>query len=198
MPRPSRINEKRRELLPVVARAFAALGYRRATTAELARRCGVQENILYRLWPDKKAMFVAAIDYVHSLAAETWERVLQERGGGLTPAQRLLRYEAVHLGEFGHHRIILVALSETDDADIRSALVRMYRRYARAIEHYVEESAPRADAWVTAWALIGLGTISTIIRELDLLGEKARQQMVQSAGERLLGGTSAEGARASG
>ena len=46
MPRPNQTLEKRRELLPVIARAFAELGYRRATTAELARRCGVRENIL--------------------------------------------------------------------------------------------------------------------------------------------------------
>lgn len=44
MPRPSRLPEKRRELLPTVARAFAELGYRRATTAELARRCGVPDH----------------------------------------------------------------------------------------------------------------------------------------------------------
>ena len=56
MPRVSRLAEKRRELLPIVARAFADLGYRRTTTAALAGSCGVQENILYRLWPDKKAM----------------------------------------------------------------------------------------------------------------------------------------------
>ena len=49
MPRPSKADERRRELLPLVAEAFSELGYRRATTAELAARCGVQENILYRL-----------------------------------------------------------------------------------------------------------------------------------------------------
>jgi AcrR family transcriptional regulator len=76
MPRPSQISRKRQELLPIVARAFAELGYRRATTAELARRCGVPQNILYRIWPDKKAMFIAAIDYVYELSAATWQRLL--------------------------------------------------------------------------------------------------------------------------
>lgn len=38
MPRPSRREEQRKELLPILARAFADLGFRRATTAELARR----------------------------------------------------------------------------------------------------------------------------------------------------------------
>ena len=49
MARPSQSPEKIKELLPVVARAFAELGYRRTTTADLARRCGVRENVLYRL-----------------------------------------------------------------------------------------------------------------------------------------------------
>ena len=41
-----RIEQRRRELAPLLARAFAELGYRRATTAELAVRCGVQEKAL--------------------------------------------------------------------------------------------------------------------------------------------------------
>ena len=78
MPRRNQTNEKRRELLPIVARAFAERGYRRTTTAELAERCGVQENILYRLWPDKKAMFIAAIGYVYDLSVAIWSRLLKE------------------------------------------------------------------------------------------------------------------------
>ena len=47
MPRSSRSAERRRELMPHIARAFAELGYRRTTTSELGRRCRVRENILY-------------------------------------------------------------------------------------------------------------------------------------------------------
>ena len=46
-------------------------------TAELARRCAVQENILYRLWPNKKGMFIAAIEYVYDLSTEKWEDLLE-------------------------------------------------------------------------------------------------------------------------
>jgi len=87
MARPSQITEKRREMLPIVARVFAELGYRRTTTAELAQRCGVQENILYRLWPDKKAMFIAAIGYVYDLSVGIWNRLLTEKDGVQTVAE---------------------------------------------------------------------------------------------------------------
>ena len=78
MPRPDRSQERRAELLPVVAAAFAELGYRRASTAELAERCGVRVNVLYRLWPDKRAMFVAAIHHVFDGSLATWEALLEE------------------------------------------------------------------------------------------------------------------------
>ena len=94
MPRPDRSTERRRELAPALARAFAELGYRRATTAELAQRCGVQEKALYRLWPDKRALFLAALDQVFAESEAVWERLASERGSGASAAERLLAYEA--------------------------------------------------------------------------------------------------------
>lgn len=56
MPRTDRQAAQQGELLPLLAQAFSDLGYRRATTASIARRCEVRENILYRRWNDKAAM----------------------------------------------------------------------------------------------------------------------------------------------
>lgn len=192
MPRPSLANEKRRELIPVVARAFAELGYRRTTTAELAARCGVRENILYRLWPDKKAMFIASIGYVYELAEGIWGRLLQRSKAG-SSAERLLEYEARHLGEFGHARIIFAGLSETDDPEIRKALSRMYQRYQRFVldqvsAHRGRRGAKAADGTLTAWGLIGLGTVASIALELNLLSAKERARLMNGIGRLLLNG----------
>ena len=93
MPRPNRTRQQRQEFLPIIAQAFAQLGYRRTTTAELAARCGVRENILYRLWPDKRAMFVATIEYVYSCSEKIWQDLLQASKDGESPAERLLRLD---------------------------------------------------------------------------------------------------------
>ncbi len=138
MPRPSQTHEKRKKLLPIVARAFAELGYRRATTAELAQRCKVRENILYRLWPHKKAMFIASIDYVYEQAAGTWRKVLSETDDNAGAAVRLLKHEGEHYGESGLHRIIFAGLSETDDR--AGAAVRLLTHEA---EHYGESGLHR-------------------------------------------------------
>ena len=196
MARPSKATERRRQLLPIVAHAFAELGYHRATTAELAQRCRVRENILYRLWPDKKAMFVASIDYVYQQAVENWRKVLSEAGDATEGAVRLLRHEAEHYGESGLHRIIFAGLSETDEPEIRDALRAMYGRFHRFIREQIaafrgdaaRSTAP--DETVSAWAIIGLGSVSNISRELGLLTDRARKRLIGDAGRLLLEGRS--------
>ena len=193
MARPNQTTQRRKQLIPVVARTFAELGYRRATTAELARRCDVQENILYRLWPDKKAMFIAAIDYVYDLSVMLWQRLLREGDGQSSTAQRLLAYESQHHGEFGHYRIVFAGLSETDDPEIRAALARMYKRYKRFVQrqiaaHRGEEDGPLPTAALTAWAVVGLGTVANIVRELELLSERQRVSLIGDVGRFLLDG----------
>lgn len=193
MPRPNQSDQRRRELLPIIARTFAELGYRRATTAELAERCGVRENILYRLWPDKKVMFIAAINYVYELSAQIWSRLLAENDGRASAAERLLKYESTHHGEFGLYRIVFAGLSETDDPEIRAALAEMYERYHRLIQRQI--SAHRKnnatgkvpEAALAAWAVIGLGTVANLGRELGLLTGSKRQRLIGRIGRSLLG-----------
>jgi AcrR family transcriptional regulator len=208
MARRNQTAEKRRDLLPVIARAFTQLGYRRTTTAELAKRCGVQENILYRLWPDKKAMFVAAIEYVYDFSEKTWLSLLEDVRGKGSTAQRLLEFESLHHGEFGHHRILFTGLGETDDADICAALQRVYTRFHRflfgqIVAHRgaaasdrkrgaaIAKNNRRPPAELTAWALIGLGTVANIGREVGLVSAAQRRRLIGEIGRALLEGGAA-------
>ncbi len=192
MPRPNQSEARRKRLIPEVARAFAELGYRRTTTAELAKRCSVQENILYRLWPGKKAMFIAAIDYVFELSSEIWEDLVGKDGPAANSAERLLEYEARHHGEFGLYRIIFAGLSESDDREISDALRRVYKRFLGFIERQIEaqgrpaSAGGRLDPELAAWAFIGLGTVANIGRELKLLGGDLRANLFSEVGRRLL------------
>ncbi len=194
MPRPNRSAEKRQQLLPRIAHAFAELGYRRATTSELAHRCGVRENILYRLWPDKKAMFIACIDFVWQLSRRIWQGLLEGSRAGTDPADLILAYESTHHGEFGFYRIVFAGLSETDDPEVREALRLMYTRFHRFVcDQLAVHRAKHAgyvgpDAELAAWALIGLGTVASIGRELALFSAEARVLLIREAGRVFLEG----------
>ncbi len=190
MPRPSQIDVQRKKLLPIVCQTFSELGYRRTTTAELAQRCQVRENILYRLWPDKKGMFLAAIDDVFQSRAEKWEQILVDLPNPKLRVERLVAYEAQHQGELGFYRIIFTALAETDDEEMRAALIRMYRQFHKRVSRQIRtdhasdrDRLPVSDA---AWGLLGLATISNIIVELNLLGPRQRKQMFASVAQALV------------
>ena len=193
MPRPNQSEERRAELIGIVADAFAEVGYRRATTAELARRCGVQENILYRLWPDKRAMFIASLEHVFEVSARMWNGCLEGADGdSRTSAERLLSYESEHHGEFGLYRVIHAALSEGDDPEIGAALRRMYERYQafvseRVVEHQAERGVGPLPPALVAWALMGVGTMAGVARELGMMSPDQLAEFWERVGRALLG-----------
>jgi len=188
-----RSNERRAELLPIIAGTFAELGYRRTTTAELAFRCGVQETTLYRLWADKKTMFLAAIGHVFDISKKIWAEKTSTAGAA-SPAEQVMAYEAEHHGELGLYRILFAGLNEFDDPEIREALRTSYRSFQSWIEERILEHrqrAPSADLYPVeagdaAWAAVALGTIINIGRDLDLLNSEDRAHLLDRVGRLLL------------
>ncbi|KUN94016.1 TetR/AcrR family transcriptional regulator [Streptomyces caeruleatus] len=54
--------ERRGSVIRAAVAEFAITGYHGTTTAMIARRVGVTQPYLFRLFPDKKAIFVAALE----------------------------------------------------------------------------------------------------------------------------------------
>lgn len=193
MPRPNQSEKRKAELVPVIARAFADLGYRRATTAALAERCGLRENQLYRLWPNKKAMFLASIEYLYEYSAGLWRELLNT-DDEKSPAERILDLEGATRGKSGLHRITFAGLNETDDPEIREALRTMYRKFHRFVIKQVREHREKLgledypDAALSAWAVIGLGMMTNINHELGLLSSAKQKKFLHDIGMQLLSG----------
>jgi hypothetical protein len=89
---------------------------------------------------------------------------------------------------------VFTALVEADDPDIRKAIAGMYRRFHEHIRKLIgsssaeHESAAGLSDDATAWALIGLATVSNIIRELELLRPRQREGMFARTAKYLLRG----------
>src|SRR5215217_6908414 len=86
---PSKVEQHRQRFTPLIATAFIELGYRGTTTAQLAERCGVRENVLYRIWPTKKAMFLDAVEHVYGATMHAWDAVIADSSLGKTVAERI-------------------------------------------------------------------------------------------------------------
>lgn len=54
--------ERRESVVRAAIAEFAITGYHGTSTAAIARRVGVSQPYLFRLFPDKKAIFVAALE----------------------------------------------------------------------------------------------------------------------------------------
>lgn len=192
LPRPQKSEERRRELLPVLAAAFSELGYRRATTAELAERCQVQENILYRLWPDKKAIFLAALDFLFLRRMEKWKTEIGKVASNESSVIRLVELTSKDLGEQGLYRVIFTALNETEDVVVKNALQRLYRRYHERLVlelgKYRELSgiSTATECADLAWALIGLVSFMNIVLDLDLMDRKEQKRLFSTMAFKLI------------
>jgi AcrR family transcriptional regulator len=184
-------NDSKR-LLPILAKAFAEHGYRRATTAMLAKHCGVRENVMYRVWPSKKAMFIAAINYIWDDSLTSWQEIIKtlKPDDPLGPAKRILQYEATHFGELQLYRVVHAGLTETDDPEIAAAMRKMYQNFHDFIAQQLADVDPAgrkaADHDLTAWALVGLATVSSIGRGLGLMTGRQRSQLFNQIGNLLI------------
>ncbi|MEU8238108.1 TetR/AcrR family transcriptional regulator [Actinoplanes missouriensis] len=60
----STAGERQAQVMEAAVIAFAAKGYYGTTTTEVAQVAGISQGYLYRLYPDKEALFIATIDHL--------------------------------------------------------------------------------------------------------------------------------------
>src|SRR5437867_9233906 len=68
--------ERRRALVDTDLRVFAEGSYRGTTTAEIARKAGVTEPILYRHFASKRDLYLAVLDESWRRLGKLWEEAV--------------------------------------------------------------------------------------------------------------------------
>lgn len=74
MPAPgtsTKSDERRRTIMAAAVDCFAQKGFYGTTTHEIAQWVGISQPYLYRLYPNKEALFAAAVDHVSVVMTET-------------------------------------------------------------------------------------------------------------------------------
>lgn len=192
-------DQRRVQLLPVLARVFADHGYAGTTTAKLAAATELRENQLYRLWPSKKAMFLAVLGDIAEQQTRWWEehfedpRYRDDPDHAARAARAILDDEGKQRGSTGLHRLIFAGLSEAHDPEIRAALQAMYARLHAYIQRVVKQQitshpdACLASPALCAWSLVALGSFANIARELDLFPVATQRRLFNQLGGALAG-----------
>src|SRR5213076_2706747 len=131
--------ERRRCVLDAAVRVFCRSSYRAATTAEIARECGVTEPVLYRHFPSKRDLYLACLDAAWAHVRKLWEEAFANE-----PDPRLriaaMGRAYVHLQRTGERIMLsdlwIQALTEaTEDPKIR----RYLRNQVREVHDFVAE-----------------------------------------------------------
>lgn len=63
-------DERRRAVVAAAVECFAQKGFYGTTTHEIAQQVGISQPYLYRLYPNKEALFVSAVEHVSVVMTE--------------------------------------------------------------------------------------------------------------------------------
>ena len=126
--------EQRRELvLGEAMAAFAAHGYAGTSTEEVARRAGISQPYLFRLFPTKKALFLALVERCFRRVRDEFAAAAGERTGEEALAAMADAYEVLL-----DDRILLLlqmqAYAACEDPEIRDATRTGFRKLWELIE----------------------------------------------------------------
>jgi AcrR family transcriptional regulator len=165
--------ERRQAILETAVDVFTSGSYRGCTTAEIARRSGISEPILYRHFGSKRDLYLAVLDHVWEQLHELCEQAIAAEPD---PALWLAAIGTAYLGRSAPGALLVQSLEAAHDPDVRARLHTVFRelhafladviRRAQAAGGLLAERDPEAEAWLF---LAGgmLGTLGSRIGFLD-------------------------------
>ena len=154
--------ERREEIVEAAFVEFAEHGLYGTSTDAIARRAGVSQPYLFRLFGTKKDLFIAAVNRCFSLTIETFMRAAEGKRG-----EETLEAIGLSYGEFIQDRTKLRMQLQShvacDDPEVREVV----RRNFGELVEYVERVSGAEPARIRDF--VGVGMLLNVIAAMDLL-----------------------------
>jgi AcrR family transcriptional regulator len=133
--RPRKSAEERREDVLGVARdVFAEHGLSGASTDEIARRAGISQPYLFRLFRTKKDLFLATVERYHRETRETFERAAQGKTGEQALKAMGQAYRELIRSSPNRLRAQMQIFAACEDPDVRRVARRGFGELVEAVE----------------------------------------------------------------
>jgi AcrR family transcriptional regulator len=149
--------ERRIQVVDAAIEEFADAGLAGTSTEAVARRAGISHAYLFRLYPTRRELFLAAIDEAFGRVLRTFQAAAASRPADVSPfaalgASYVGLIEDRHELQFGFH-----AYAACGDEDIRA---RVRERYLEIFD-FVREATGRPDdeirLFMATGALLSIG-----------------------------------------
>ena len=118
---------RREQILNAAARLFARHGYSDTDTQLLADELGVGKGTIYRHFPSKRDLFLAAVDQV----IRALRRQIDEAVAGITdPLEQVATGVRTYLGFFAEHpdhEHLRLSYSRVSESDVDEGVARLAR-----------------------------------------------------------------------
>ena len=160
--------ERREEVLEAAVIEFAARGLAGTSTEDVARRAGISQPYLFRLFPTKKTLFLALVDRCVQRIADSFTAAAGEKTGEEALAAMGDEYERL----LDDHRTLLLlqmhAYAACEDPDIREATRAGYKRLWALVERVSGLPFDRVVAF------FAMGMLINVAAAMDLPGVDER------------------------
>ena len=155
---------RQRQLLDVAIHVFAAHGYAGASTQAIASAAGISEPALYRHFPSKRALFLAAFDRASTELLDGWRAIAAESGSPLDAITRIGIWYTDRLRARPDDLVLRYrSLGHTDDPELGARVRANYRETLAFVRGLYEQAhargliEPSADPRVLAWLFLAIG-----------------------------------------
>ena len=112
--------ERREDVLEAAREVFAKHGLSGASTDEIARRAGISQPYLFRLFGTKKELFIAAVERCFAETADTFRRAAQGKSGEEALTAMGKAYGELIRSDPNRLRAQMQTYAACDDADVRT------------------------------------------------------------------------------
>jgi AcrR family transcriptional regulator len=165
--------QRREAVLGAAIAEFAIYGLHGATTEAIARRVGITQPYIFRLYGSKKALFLAAVERVCDRVIETWQAALEAAPEDADPEERILAAGEAYAGLMGRREELLLLL-QAFGASKDPNVLQLSRRRLRQMYDYVQQATGASDERMHRFFAYGM--LLTVAAALDLPAIAGQEQ----------------------
>jgi AcrR family transcriptional regulator len=180
--------QRKAAVLDCACGIFSTGSYRGTTTAEIARRAGVTEPVLYRHFASKRDLYLAVLEESWSRLHAMWEQAVEEEPDPRFWVAAMGRaYFAAEDPKVLCAELWIQALTEaSDDSEIRKFLRKQMREVHGFVSDVITRSQeeggiyPDRDPRAEAWIFISIGLLGTVGRRVGSVLEEDFEAIIAS------------------
>jgi AcrR family transcriptional regulator len=148
-------DERRAEILGVAIEEFAARGLHGTSTEEIARKAGISQPYVFRLFGTKKELFIATVERCMRETLETFRLAAEGRSGEEALGAMAKAYIGL-LNDRSRLMSQLQAYAACDDPEIRAAVRRGYGELVELVERVTGAEPAVVSGWFACGMLLNV------------------------------------------